>query len=123
MELPANHAISFVVVGGKRGSHGGHIRGYARAGPSRTEKDWQDVCFALDKTWHDIVGSGPETALRTVSITAGLTCVLETGLLMPLAGEDVPWIKENWHIFEERAANGEQEFADMMVEAKQRGFV
>ena len=108
---------------GKRRSPMNHIRGWTRAGPSRTQEDWDGITQALSKAWHDIAGHSESARLRTVSIFAGVSAALEEGFSVPVAGQDVPWLYENWDAFEERADHGSEEFKEMMAEVQERGLV
>lgn len=51
-----------------------------------------------------------------------MTAGWEAGFTMPSAGQDVQWLKDNWQAFEEKAKAGDEDFADMLVDIKQRGL-
>jgi hypothetical protein len=57
---------------------------------------------------------------RGAFVLGSLTAGWEGGFSMPAAGQDKQWLKDNWAAFEEKAAAGDEEFAEMLAEVKQR---
>ena len=43
--------------------------------------------------------------------------------MMPEAGQDGEWLKANEAAFEERAKGGDEEFAEMLKEVRERGML
>lgn len=119
-------------VAGKQ-RKGNHIIANVRAGPSRTQADWDDLCGQITKAWDEIVGVGlpkvrraaadQDTSLRSVILLGGLLGGLEVGFSIPPAGGDVQWMRENWEAFNKRAEEGDEDFADMVREVKERGLL
>lgn len=121
-------------IGGKR-HNANHIRANVRAGPSRTPEDWEELCKAINSAWEDIVVRDPvprpkgkqlgeeELKLRSLIVLGGIIGGLEAGFVLPQAGGDVQWLQENWSEFERRAANGEQEWVDVVQDVKERGLL
>lgn len=102
-----------------------------RVGPSRTQKDWDELCLEVKAAWDGIVPmpkvkrSAPDLdySLRTVFILGGLTAGYEAGFLIPPAGGDGEWLRENMEAFEAKARDGDEEFADLVREVKERGML
>lgn len=120
------------IAGKRRG--GNHIRGNVRNGPSRTQQDWDDMCRDLEAAWNRIVRPGlakmnrsdkdyASTELRSVIIIEGLIAGTEAGFVLPKAGTDAEWAKENWAAFNKKADEGDEDFKDMVREIKERGIL
>ncbi|KAI5363101.1 putative Tautomerase/MIF superfamily, tautomerase, cis-CaaD [Septoria linicola] len=106
-------------VGGKR-KQGNHIMANVRVGPSRTQKDWDELGEQVAKAWGEIV---PEGELRTFFVLGGLTAGFEAGFSIPPAGGDVEWLEKNFAAFEKKAKAGDEEFADLVAEIEERGLM
>ncbi|KAI7089903.1 hypothetical protein KC356_g2065 [Hortaea werneckii] len=120
-------------VGGKP-LQGNHIRGTVRNGPSRTSEDWNDLTSQIQSAWNSIIGPGlpklkrsdtaePDTSLRSVILCGEILGGMEAGFFLPPAGGDGEWIARNWEAFRERAAQGEEEFGDLVKEVEARGLL
>lgn len=117
-------------IGGKRRT-GNHIIANVRVGPSRTQQDWDELCLEMLKAWDGIVPmpkvkrSAPDQdhSLRSCIIVGGLTAGYEAGFLIPPAGGDVAWLHEHMEEFEAKANGGDEEFAEMVQEVKERGML
>lgn len=48
---------------------------------------------------------------------------MEAGFFLPPAGGDGEWIARNWEAFRARAAQGEEEFGDLVKEVEARGLL
>jgi phenylpyruvate tautomerase PptA (4-oxalocrotonate tautomerase family) len=108
------------------------IFAYVRTGPTRTQDDWNDLIRQLEKAWYDIAGTPlpqakgrpePHTSLRGVIVLGGLVAAMEAGFLIPSAGGDAHWVKENYNAFKAKADAGEQEFVDLIKDAQDRGLL
>lgn len=118
-------------VGGQRQT-GNHIRANVRAGPTRTQEDWNELCKEVERAWYHICGTPlprlkgrpePDTSLRSVIVIGGIIAGLEAGFVLPSAGGDVQWLEENWTEFNRRADAGDQEMVGMVKEIKERGLL
>ncbi|KAI1849715.1 hypothetical protein JX266_004664 [Neoarthrinium moseri] len=106
------------------------IRAQVRRGPTRMQDDFNALAAELVAAWARIVHPlhrdtsrpplEPELELRGVWITGEIISSWETGFLVPPAGKDVEWARENMAAFKKRAANGEQEFKDLVHELESR---
>lgn len=47
----------------------------------------------------------------------------EAGFSIPEAGKDAGWLKENLSKFQQKADDGDEDFADMIEEVKARGLI
>lgn len=118
-------------IAGKRQSSN-QIFAWVRTGPTRTQDDWEDLIRQVEKAWDDICGTPlprtkgtPErdTSLRGVVVMGGLVAAMEAGFMIPSAGGDALWVKENWAEFKRRADEGEEEFVELVRDAEERGLV
>ncbi|KAI7700902.1 hypothetical protein KC322_g8126 [Hortaea werneckii] len=120
-------------IGGKP-RQANHIRALVRNGPSRTSEDWNDLTSQLHTAWTSIIGPGlpklkrsdteePDTSLRSIIICGEILGGMEAGFFLPEAGGDKGWIERNWDAFRERAAQGEEEFGDLVREVQDRGML
>ena len=65
--------------------------------------------------------SGEEGAkLRAIFIVGGLIAGWEAGFAIPPAGEDGAWLASNAKKFQEIAANGDEDFKDLVKEMQER---
>ncbi|OQO09380.1 hypothetical protein B0A48_04778 [Cryoendolithus antarcticus] len=108
-----------------------HILAHVRTGASRTTKDWNKLCADLEQSWDEIVPlpkvkrSAPDEdrSLYSIFILGGMAAGREAGLAIPMAGDDVNWLSDNMAEFKTRAANGQEEFADLVKEVEERGLI
>lgn len=116
-------------IGGKR-RQGNHIIANVRVGPSRSQQEWDDLCLEIVKAWDGIVPmpkvrrSAPDAdhSLRAVFVLGGMQAGYEAGFLIPPAGGDVAWLHEHMEAFEAKASGGDEEFASLVQEVKERGL-
>ena len=131
---------AWTYVGGRRQT-GNHIRGTVRAGPTRTQQDWNELCIAIQDAWTKIAGTplptgkyaangtdangsvSQDTSLRSVIVVGGIIAGLEAGFVLPPAGGDVQWLEENWATFNEKAEGGDEDFKGLVEEVKERGLM
>jgi phenylpyruvate tautomerase PptA (4-oxalocrotonate tautomerase family) len=119
-------------VGGKR-RKANHIRANVRNGPMRSRDDWIHLCDEVQKAWDHIIGKGlpkvrradpdQDTSLRSIIVLGDLIHGTELGFTLPPAGGDREWLEENWQEFNKRAEAGDEDFAGMVQEVKERGLV
>lgn len=116
-------------IGGKR-RQGNHIVANVRVGPSRTQQDWDRLCVEIQDAWNGIVpmptvkgGKPQDFTLRSCIILGGMTAGLEAGFILPPAGGDIAWLNEHMEEFEMKGKAGDEEFADMVAEVKERGLL
>jgi phenylpyruvate tautomerase PptA (4-oxalocrotonate tautomerase family) len=106
------------------------IQAFVRAGPSRTQQDWDDHCRDIAAAWDRIIGSGlpkirraepdQDYSLRGVVIMGGLLAGYEAGFTIPGAGGDVDWVKKNLPEFQKRADEGDEDFKELVREVHER---
>lgn len=65
----------------------------------------------------------PDRTLRSVVFFGCLSAGYEAGFMMPRAGEDKQWLKDNLAAFQWRADEGEKDFKEMIAECKHRGLI
>lgn len=117
-------------IGGKRRA-GNHILATVRVGPSRTQKDWNNLCNEILAAWNGIVPmpkvkrSDPDVdyTLRSCILLGSMIGGYEAGFMIPRAGEDVQWLRDNMEEFEMKAKSGDEEFAEMVDEVRERGLL
>jgi len=93
---------------------------HIRTGPSRTLEDYNSLTSSLNKAWSSIVGSTGEQELRALFILGDIVAGSEAGLAFPPAGEDKKWLREHFKEFESRANEGDEGFADLTKEVRER---
>ena len=106
------------------------IAASVRHGPSRTQEDYEDVSTRIIKAWDSIVPlpqvkrsvPPPDTELRMVVFFGSIVAAYEAGVMLPPAGGDGKWLKENMEKFQEKADEGDEDFVDMIKECKGRGL-
>ncbi|BCS27687.1 uncharacterized protein APUU_60735A [Aspergillus puulaauensis] len=113
-------------VGGKECSIN-RITGYVRAGGNRSKKDFDDVALKILETWNSIVNPGSKKGeeredleLKRVFVMGAITTGVESGFVLPEAGQDAAWLKENTPRFEELAEQGDPEFIELVREIRSR---
>lgn len=121
-------------IGGLRRSEN-HIIANVRAGPARTQSDWDSLCLAIKAAWDEIVVDDPvprakgaggdegERALNAMFLVGSAVGGMELGVLTPRAGEDRAWLERRWGEFVERAEKGQGLWAESVREARERGLV
>lgn len=123
---------STTYIGGKR-RRGNHIKAHVRSGPSRSSQDWNDLVRDIQQAWDRIVGPGlpkvrrgdpdPDTSLRSIILFGDIIGGLEAGFVLPPAGGDEAWLRENWTEFEGLAEKGDEDFGDLIKEVRERGLI
>jgi hypothetical protein len=61
--------------------------------------------------------------MRSCFLLGGMVAGYEAGFLIPPAGGDVKWLHDHFASFEEQAAAGDQDMADLVAEVKERGML
>jgi phenylpyruvate tautomerase PptA (4-oxalocrotonate tautomerase family) len=117
-------------IAGKR-RQGNHIVGNVRVGPARPQKDFDNECLEILAAWNSIVATPEEKKIapdldlrmRSCFLLGGMVAGYEAGFLIPPAGGDVEWLHDHFASFEEQAAAGDQDMADLVAEVKERGML
>ena len=117
-------------IAGKR-RQGNHIIGNVRVRPSRPQKDFDDECLESLAAWNSIVAMPEEKKkaphldlrMRSCFLLGGMVGGCEAGFLIPPAGGDVKWLHDHIASFEEQAAAGDGDMADLVKEVKERGML
>ncbi|KAI0123685.1 hypothetical protein BJ170DRAFT_598888 [Xylariales sp. AK1849] len=116
------------VAGKRRLSN--RIVGRVRRGPTRTQQDFDSLSTDLHIAWSSIIhpshSSKPpaELELRAVFITGDIIASWKAGFVLPIAGNDPQWVKDNMDAFKEKAREGDQDFVELIEELEDRpGFL
>ncbi|KAH8423054.1 uncharacterized protein LDX57_000810 [Aspergillus melleus] len=106
------------------------ILAHVRSGGNRTTSDFEDLARKIESAWNDIVNAGSvkhldkeerkARELNRVFILGAITAGLECGVLLPRAGGDSTWLKDNMAVFEGRARKGDEDFIELLEEMKNR---
>ncbi|KAL2866209.1 uncharacterized protein BJX67DRAFT_355976 [Aspergillus lucknowensis] len=99
------------------------IVAYVRSGGPRTSEDFEDLALQVQGAWDRIVVRAErckETELNRVFVMGAIAAGVENGVLLPRAGGDVDWLRENLPRFEERARRGDRDFIDLVEEMRDR---
>ena len=106
----ADVSSSRVFIAGNRREVPNTIQGTLRSGHTRTRAMYDQLCHELITMWDTVARSGKtgfgEDELR-VFLTGGLLAAIEGGFLIPEAGGDGQWFKQNRPEIEKRAAAGQ----------------
>ncbi|KAL4734610.1 hypothetical protein BDV11DRAFT_197951 [Aspergillus similis] len=101
------------------------IVAYVRAGPTRSKADFDNVAVQILEAWNRIINPRnerhTERELKRVFVMGAITTGLESGFLLPPAGQDAAWLKDNTPRFQELAEQGNPEFVELMNEIQSRG--
>ncbi|KAB8068797.1 hypothetical protein BDV29DRAFT_162041 [Aspergillus leporis] len=78
-----------------------------RTGATRTATDFDELAQSIQNAWDRIVNKGEAEAkkgeLTRVFVMGSITAGLENGLLLPRAGKDIDWLKEDSPKYQELA--------------------
>lgn len=101
------------------------VEGKVRTGPGRTRAMFEQMCEELIAAWDKTVRGGDTEVgpdeLR-VALVGGLVAIVEGGVLIPEAGKDQEWFKENLPLLEQRAAKGHVPSQKMLADVKRAEF-
>ena len=78
----------------------------------------------MKDVWAKVIPSerGEKDKLDTIFIMGDIIAGYEQGFMLPEAGDDGRWIKENMEEFERRAKGGNVVMREMIEEIKMRGL-
>ncbi|KAK0659033.1 hypothetical protein DIS24_g4248 [Lasiodiplodia hormozganensis] len=94
------------------------IHAHVRPGSSRPRSMYDDLCRQLRQAWeHNLSGPSLDTIFVHGTIIAGE----EQGIMLPEAGNDAAWMKENMPEFERRARAGDEEMRVLVEECRALG--
>jgi len=108
-----------VFRGGKRAKYNRVIL-RTRAGEQRSKELYDEHCRDMVKVWEDIVGKDGEVGLRTVWVLGALTTAVECGIARPRVGEEEEWLATNMDEFRRLAAEGDDDFKELVREVDSR---
>ena len=115
-----------VFVAGYRHKIPNTIQGGLRDGPTRTRAMYEQLCHELITMWDNIARNGEtglgEDELR-VFLTGGMLAAVEGGFLIPEAGGDGDWFKENMTEIKKRAEAGQLVSQIMLEDMGRLGHV
>ncbi|KAF2834436.1 hypothetical protein M501DRAFT_1001204 [Patellaria atrata CBS 101060] len=107
-------------VAGKRKSFN-IIIVHLRPGPDRPRSALDALTNFLTDLWNTIMSpSSTSEKLHTTFLLNTIAGGQEAGFLLPEAGNDVEWVKDNLAEFEKRAGEKEEDIADLLDEVKKR---
>lgn len=114
-----------IFVGGQP-VHANYIHAHLRPrGPDNAPK-LKQLVVAIMGIWNELVQKGEgrlddPMALHNVFIFEDLAAGAEQGFLLPLAGQDGEWVRDNMRAFENRAKEGDESMKKLLMEHKE-GF-
>ncbi|KAH8159263.1 hypothetical protein CIB48_g8981 [Xylaria polymorpha] len=106
-------------VGGKR-RQSNILTARVRTSPARKREMFEELCLKVAEVWKNIVPEDPD--LR-IFVLGGITAGLEHGFVIPEAGKDKEWLKDNLPAFKKKADEGVVEFQDLVEEIEARGLL
>ncbi|KAJ7791198.1 hypothetical protein B0H14DRAFT_2535123 [Mycena olivaceomarginata] len=125
----ANYAATEHYMGGKK--HTGTINLVlcnVRQGPSRTRYLYESLCRQIEAAWAASVGDPATQGVAHAHfggafVMGTVTAAYEQGFMVPEAGQDVEWMRENLAKFQALADDGNEFYRDMIAELRTReGF-
>lgn len=125
-------STAYTYIGGKR-RKANYIRASVRMG-NRTNDDFLGLCYSIQKVWPDIVDApaarhrtslsdAKQYGLHSVIIRPSNPVGLEAGFELPLAGQDQEWLRKNWAEFQSKAADGDDEFSNLVADVQGRSLL
>jgi hypothetical protein len=98
-----------------------NIIAHVRPGPSRPRSAYDTLCHQVKDVWAKVI-SNQEEKLDTIFIMGDIVAGYEQGFMLPEAGDDGKWIKENMGEFERRSKDGDVTMREMVEEIRVRGL-
>ncbi|KAJ6529785.1 hypothetical protein B0H19DRAFT_968122 [Mycena capillaripes] len=121
-----NYATTEHYMGGKKRTGTMNlVIGNVRAGPSRTRDLYESLCRQIESAWTVSVGEpGTHGEARahfaSVYVLGAVTASYKQGFMVPHAGQEVKWMRENLPEFQALADDGNEFFRDMIAELRTR---
>ncbi|KAF8196186.1 hypothetical protein K438DRAFT_1586339 [Mycena galopus ATCC 62051] len=121
----ANYAATeHYIAGRKRTGTVNLVLCNVRPGPSRTHDLYESLCRQIEAAWTATVGDpstqGAQALLAGAFVLGTVTAAYEQGFMVPAAGQDVEWLRENLPKFQALADDGNELFRDMIGELRTR---
>jgi len=121
---------TLLYIGGKRKTKS-HMMAHVRTGPSRGTAAFNDLCTELNKAWDSIVPlpkikrslPDEDRTLYSIFVLGDIVAGQESGFNIPEAGKDLEWLAANMAAFKSRAADGQEEFGELVREVEERGML
>lgn len=103
------------------------IDGFVRHNNTRTQAQYTELCNRMGAAWKttfgDAVDKDEERKLSAIFIQGTILAAWEQGVMIPEAGNDEAWLKENWGRFKERADAGDEEMIDLVRDVERRKLI
>ncbi|KAJ7270556.1 hypothetical protein C8J57DRAFT_1322048 [Mycena rebaudengoi] len=101
------------------------VLGNVRPGHSRTHALYESLCRQIEAAWTAIVGDSATQGeahahLAGVFVLGTVTAAYEQGFMVPEAGQDVEWMRENLPKLQALADDGNELCRDMIAELRTR---
>ncbi|KAF7349641.1 hypothetical protein MSAN_01690400 [Mycena sanguinolenta] len=122
----ANYAATeHYIAGRKRTGTVNLVLGNVRSGPSRTHELYESLCRQIEAAWTASVGDlaaqdGAHAHLTGVYVLGTVTASYKQGFMVPKAGQEVEWMRENLPKFQALADGGNELVRDMIGELRTR---
>ncbi|KAF7358830.1 putative cis-3-chloroacrylic acid protein [Mycena sanguinolenta] len=114
-------ATEHYIAGRKRTGTVNLVLGNVRPGPSRTPELYESLCSQIEAAWTASIGDlAPHAHLAGAFVLGTVTAAYEQGFMVPEAGKDVEWMRENLSKFQALADGGNELFRDMVGELRTR---
>ncbi|KAJ7112368.1 putative cis-3-chloroacrylic acid dehalogenase [Mycena epipterygia] len=96
-----------------------------RQGPSRTRDLYESLCYQIEAAWTASIGDpatqgGAHAHFTGAFVLGPVTAAYEQGIMIPEAGHDVEWARENLPKFQALADDGDEFCRDMIAELRRR---
>ncbi|KAE9379940.1 hypothetical protein N431DRAFT_458927 [Stipitochalara longipes BDJ] len=117
-------------IGGQLRTNANRIFVHVRSGRGRSSEVFGRLAREVEQLWYEVLGvQNSETIskrwevgneeLHAVFIVPGLVA-REKGFAIPEAGEEGPWLEQNWDTFQGRALHGDEDMKGLIEEVGRR---
>ncbi|CAH0020690.1 unnamed protein product [Clonostachys rhizophaga] len=108
------------------------IIGILRISPARKKADFDALSAKIEDAWYEVVNGGTESVeqrrarhemnpkrLLMVTLTP-MMCIREGGMVLPEAGQEMGWLKDQLPYIKEMSQRGQEDFTEILQEIEER---
>ncbi|KAL1645164.1 hypothetical protein SLS58_003869 [Diplodia intermedia] len=100
------------------------IHAHVRPGASRPRSAYDELCRQLRRdAWERVLLPGGGPPLDAIFVHGTIVAGEERGVMLPEAGADVAWMRENMADFERRARAGDEGMRGLVEECRAMGVL
>lgn len=114
-----NRVETYVAGNPMQGKENNYLEAHLRAGSERPKELFNELAQEMVKIWEEVVRDDSIRVIIYGDIVAGY----EYGFLIPEAGKDQEWMRNNLSAFEAKAEEGDDVMKDLVAEIKERNLL